>query len=166
MPAPAGDRVVPVINRLMDAFDVAVASKDWHPDSTVHFDTWPRHCIQGTWGAELHPDLRQDRIGLFALKGTRDSDEGYSAFEATNIDLEGYLKDRGVDSLYLTGIAAEYCVKASALDAVRRGFAAYVIKDAVAAVELKQGDADRAFQEMQQAGVKVVLSSEVPSGSL
>jgi len=159
--APEGDRVVPVINRLMDAFPLIVASKDWHPKVTVHFDTWPKHCIQGTKGAELHPDLAQGRIGQIVLKGTRDRDEGYSAFESTNIDLERFLKDRGVDSLYISGIATEYCVKESALDAVRKGFSTYVIKDAVEGVRLHAGDSERAFQEMEAAGVKVISSTEV-----
>lgn len=164
--APEGDRVVPVINRLMDAFSLIVASKDWHPEVTVHFDTWPKHCIQGTKGAELHPDLKQDRVDQLALKGTRDRDEGYSAFEATNIDLEAFLKDRGVDSLYLTGIATEYCVKESALAAVKKGFSTYVIRDAVQGIGVHEGDIEKAFQDMKTAGVKVILSDEVlPSGT-
>lgn len=161
LPAPEGDKVVPVINSLMDAFPLIVASKDWHPENTVHFDKWPRHCIQGTKGSELHPGLKQDRIGQIVLKGTRDKDEGYSAFEATNIDLEGFLKDRGVDALYITGIATEYCVRESALDAVKRGFSVYVIKDAVEGVRLKEGDVERAFEEMEKAGVRLISSSEV-----
>lgn len=161
LPAPEGDKVVPVINRLMDSFLLIVASKDWHSETTVHFEKWPKHCIQGTKGAELHPGLKQDRIGQIVLKGTRDKDEGYSAFEATNIDLEGFLKDRGVDALYITGIATEYCVRESALDAVKRGFTTYVIKDAVEGVRLKEGDVERAFEEMEKAGVRLISSSEV-----
>jgi nicotinamidase/pyrazinamidase len=163
LPAPEGDRVVPVINTLMEAFPLIVASKDWHPDATAHFDAWPKHCIQGTKGAELHPGLHHERIDQIVLKGTRDRDEGYSAFESTNIDLEVFLKGKGVTSLYITGIATEYCVKESALDAVKRGFSAYVIKDAVEGVKLKEGDVERAFQEMEEAGVKVISSAEVLS---
>ena len=166
LPAPEGDRVVPVINRLMDVFPLIVASKDWHPQTTVHFDTWPKHCIQGTKGAELHPDLTQDRIGQIVLKGTRDRDEGYSAFESTNIDLERFLKDRGVDSLYITGIATEYCVKESALDAVKKGFSTYIITDAVQGIQVHEGDVEKALQDMKTAGVKVISSDEVlPSGT-
>lgn len=161
LPAPGGNRVIPGINRLMGLFPLVVASKDWHPDTTVHFDTWPRHCIQGTKGAEFHPDLMHDRIDLTVLKGTRDRDEGYSVFEATNIDLEGFLKDRGVEALYITGIATEYCVKESALDAAKRGFVTYVIRDAVEGVRQEEGDVERAFEEMEKARVRIVSSAEV-----
>ena len=166
LPAPEGDRVVPVINRLMDVFPLIVASKDWHPQTTVHFDTWPKHCIQGTKGAELHPDLAQGRIGQIVLKGTRDRDEGYSAFESTNIDLKRFLKDRGVDSLYITGIATEYCVKESALDALKKGFSTYIITDAVQGIQVHEGDVEKALQDMKTAGVKVISSDDVlPSGT-
>src|SRR5512135_3102423 len=93
LPAPEGDKVVPVINGLMDKFSLIVALKDWHPENTVHFEKWPKHCIQGTKGAELHPALKQDRIDRILLKGTRYEEEGYSAFD-TDTDLEGFLKDR------------------------------------------------------------------------
>ena len=161
LPAPEGDKVVPVINRLMDTFSLIVASKDWHSETTEHFKKWPKHCVQGTKGAELHPDLKKYGIDQIFLKGTRDKDEGYSAFEATNIDLEGFLKERGADTLYITGIATEYCVKESALDAVKRGFITYVVKDAVEGVQLKEGDVDRAFGEMEKAGVKIISSAEI-----
>jgi len=161
LPAPEGDKVVPVINRLMAKFPLVVASKDWHSETTEHFKKWPKHCIQGTKGAELHPDLEKDRIDQILLKGTGDKDEGYSAFEATNIDLQSFLKERGADTLYITGIATEYCVKESALDAVKRGFITYVVKDAVEGVKLKEGDVDRAIEEMEKAGVKIISSAEI-----
>ncbi len=161
LPAPDGDKVVPVINILIDTFPLVVASKDWHSETTGHFKKWPRHCVQGTKGAELHPDLKKGGIDRIFLKGTTDKDEGYSAFEATNADLEGFLKERGADTLYITGIATEYCVKESALDAVKRGFITYVVKDAVEGVKLKEGDVERAFGEMEKAGVKIIRSAEI-----
>jgi len=161
LPAPEGDKVVPVINRLMDIFPLIVASKDWHPENTIHFDKWPKHCIQGTKGAELHPGLRQDRIDQIVLKGTMNVDEGYSVFEGIDIDLEKFLRDRGVDALYVVGLVTEYCVKESAIDAQKRGFTTYVIKDAVEGVKLKEGDVDMAFGEMEKAGVKVISSAEI-----
>ncbi len=161
LPAPEGDKVVPVINRLMDIFPLIVASKDWHPENTIHFDKWPKHCIQGTKGAELHPDLRQDKIDQILLKGTISSDEGYSVFEGINIDLEKFLRDRGVDALYVVGLVTEYCIKETALDAQKRGFITYVVKDAVEGVKLKEGDVDRAFGEMEKAGVKIITSAEI-----
>ena len=161
LPAPEGDKVVPVINSLMDRFPLIIASKDWHPEITVHFDKWPRHCIQGTKGAELHPDLKQDRIDQIVLKGTMNMDEGYSVFEGIDIDLEGFLRDRGVEALYMVGLVTEYCIKESALDAQKRGFSTYVIKDAVEGVKQKEGDVERAFEEMEKAGVMIITSAEV-----
>jgi nicotinamidase/pyrazinamidase len=103
----------------------------------------------------------QDRIDQIALTGTGERDEGYSAFEATNIDLESYLRKRGVDTLYIAGIAAEYCVKETALDAIKRGFRTYVIQDAVAGIRLHEGDVERAFREMEDRGVTAVDAAEI-----
>ncbi len=164
LPAPEGDKVVPVINSIMHYFPLVVASKDWHPDTTAHFGAWPKHCVQNSWGAELHPGLRQDIIHQVALKGTGDRDEGYSAFEASNINLEQYLKERSVDSLYITGIAIEYCVKKSARDAVKKGFHTFVVRDAVAGIELHRGDVERALWEMVHAGVMLVTSADISQG--
>lgn len=161
LPAPEGDKVVPVINRLMDKFSLIIASKDWHPEITAHFDKWPRHCVQGTKGAELHPDLIKNRIGQVLLKGTGSAEEGYSVFEGIDIDLEGFLRDRDVDALYVAGLVTEYCVKESALDALKRGFSTYVIRDAVKGVNLQKGDEERAFEEMENAGVRIIFSMEV-----
>ena len=161
LPAPGGDKVVPVINSLIDKFPLIIASKDWHPEITLHFDKWPKHCVQGTKGAELHPDLRQDRLDQIVLKGAMNMDEGYSVFEGIDIDLEKFLRDRGVNTLYVTGLVTEYCVKETALDAQKRGFSTYVIKDAVEGVRLKKGDVERAFEEMEKAGVRLISSSEV-----
>ncbi|MEI8234907.1 MAG: isochorismatase family protein [Verrucomicrobiota bacterium] len=149
---PEGDRVIPVINRVMDGFPLVVASQDWHPRATAHFDKWPPHCVAGTPGAALHPGLRRERIAHLFRKGTGDRDDGYSAFEATNTDLEKFLKERGVDEIEVAGLAAEYCVCASALDAVRRGFRVRVIANAIAAV----ADAEPALRTMREAGVELV----------
>ena len=156
-----GDAVVPVINQLMERFDLVVASKDWHPEKSVHFQLWPSHCVQGTPGAEFHPQLRSEKIQQVFLKGTRDKDDGYSAFEATNLDLAEYLSSKGVTDLYVVGLATDYCVKASAIDAVKKGFAAYVVTDAVAAVNVKPDDGRDALGEIQAAGVTLLPSSRV-----
>lgn len=158
---PDGDRVVPVINGLMDQFSLIVASKDWHPSGSVHFKTWPVHCLQGTRGAEFHPALRSQRIGQVFLKGTSSKDDGYSAYEATNADLEGYLKERGVDELYVVGLATDYCVKQSALDAAKKGFRTIVVQDAVAPVDVRPGDGERALEEMKESGVEFVTSQDI-----
>ena len=158
---PEGDRVVPVINRLMREFTLVVASKDWHPVSSVHFQHWPPHCVQNTRGAEFHPLLKSEKIQQVVLKGTSDKDDGYSAYEATNLDLEEYLKSKGITELYVTGLATDYCVKASAIDAAKKGFRTFVITDAVSAVNVKPDDGQRALEEMKASGVKLVDSSQV-----
>jgi nicotinamidase/pyrazinamidase len=156
-----GDKVVPVINRLQEKFDLIVASKDWHPSHSGHFRIWPPHCVQNTPGAEFHPQLRPDNIRQLFLKGTRDRDDGYSAYEATNLDLEHYLKTNNVTDLYIAGLATDYCVKATALDSAKKGFKTYVVTDAVAAVNVQPEDGQLALQAMEGAGVILVESSRV-----
>jgi nicotinamidase/pyrazinamidase len=163
LPVPEGDQVVPVINRLMDHFPFVLASKDWHPSETVHFQKWPPHCVQGTPGAEFHPALRTDRIDQVFLKGTGNRDDGYSAFEATNENLAEYLRRHGVEELYVTGLATDYCVRATVLDALREGFRTYVVTDAVRAVNVSPGDGERALEEMRRAGAILVTSEELLS---
>ncbi|HXH18738.1 MAG TPA: nicotinamidase [Chitinophagales bacterium] len=156
-----GDKVVPVINRLMDKFDLVIASKDWHPEKTVHFKKWPPHCVRNTPGAEFHPALKKEKIEKVFLKGTGNKDDGYSAFEATSEDLEKYLRQKQVDELYVTGLATDYCVKQSALDAAKKGFKTYVVTDAVRAVNVNPNDEKQALLEMEKAGVKPLSSSEI-----
>lgn len=159
--APKGNDIIPVINALMDQFDFVVASKDWHPAKTVHFDKWPPHCIRGTVGAAFHPDLKEQKMDAVVLKGTGNSDDGYSAFEATNIDLSHWLKKNGVDEVYITGIATEYCVMSTAIDAVQSGFKVNVITDAIAAVNQKEDDEENALQKMQGYNIRLVTSRDV-----
>ena len=151
-----GDQVVPVINQLIDQFDVVCASKDWHPDQTIHFDRWPVHCVANTPGADFHPQLNQDPIDQILFKGTSNRDDGYSAFEATNINLTQWLKQKGVEELTIVGLATDYCVKASALDAVDQGFQVIVKQEAIRAVNLLPNDGNKALNEMKQAGVEIV----------
>ncbi|MGM0410707.1 MAG: nicotinamidase [Bacillota bacterium] len=156
---PDGDRVVPVINELMDKFELVLASKDWHPEDSVHFEKWPEHCKKETKGAEFHPELKVDKIDRVFLKGTKDKDDGYSAFEATNLDLTNYLKKEEVTELYITGLATEYCVKESALSAVEKGFEVYVIEEAVAGID--EDDVAAALGEMKEAGIDIISVSEI-----
>lgn len=158
---PEGDKVVPVINRLMLQFDLVMASRDWHPEDSVHFDQWPVHCVRWTKGADYHPDLATGRINLALFKGTGNADDGYSAFEATNLDLSRALKENEVDALYVTGIATEYCVRATVLDALKNGIPTYVITDAVKGVAADPGDPQKALDEMVQAGARLVSSEDV-----
>jgi len=156
-----GDRVIPVINAIRYRFELVVASKEWHPPKTVHFDKWPVHCVRDTRGSEFHPQLRTDRIEQVFLKGTRSVDDGYSAFEATNANLEQYLKDHAVNEIYITGLATDYCVLQSSLYARAKGFRAFVVTDGVAAVDVNAGDGDRALEKMKKAGVTLVTSAEL-----
>ena len=156
-----GDQVVPVINGIMDKFDLVIASKDWHPEDTVHFEFWPVHCVRDTKGAELHPDLNTDRIHQILFKGTGNRNDGYSAFEATNVPLDKFLKEREIDELYVAGLATDYCVKSSAIDASSHGIFTYIITDAVKAVNLEPGDDEKALREMEEAGCALITSKEL-----
>ncbi len=161
LPAPKGNEIIPVINSLMDKFDFVIASKDWHPAQTVHFDKWPVHCVRASSGAGFHPKLNEEKINLVALKGTGNSDDGYSAFEATNADVLHWLKKNKIDTVYVSGLTTEYCVKATALDALRSGLKVYAITDAIAAVEAQIGDGERALKEMQEAGIALTSSEKI-----
>lgn len=161
LPTPKGDVIVPVINKLMDKFELILASKDWHPAETIHFEKWPKHCIQGSNGAAFHPDLDSHKITKVFTKGTGNTDDGYSAFEATNENLAAYLKSKNVDELYVTGLTAEYCVKQTTLDAVKKGFKVFVIKDAVEGIYQHEGDVEKAFAEMENAGAKIITSKQI-----
>ncbi|MGM0648576.1 MAG: nicotinamidase [Bacteroidota bacterium] len=159
--APEGDQVVPVINNIMSRFDIVVASKDWHPKESVHFEKWPLHCIQDTWGAAFHPELEKDLIHQVFLKGTEGKDDGYSAFEATNLNLQTYLKDKGADRLYIAGLTTDYCVKDSVLSALEAGFDTCVIEDGIRPVNVNPGDGEAAIREMKNAGAHMVTSDNL-----
>jgi len=161
LPVNDGDLIVPVINRIMEYFPLVVASKDWHIPDTEHFKEWPVHCVQDTAGAELHPELCQNKINHVFLKGTHPGGDSYSAFEATNLDLANYLKEKGIIDLYLAGLATDYCVKHSALDAVRKNFNTYVVEDAIKGVNLPIGNAQKAIDEMKAAGVEFILADQL-----
>jgi len=122
LPVPDGDEVVPTINRILPEFELIIATRDMHPKKTIHFEKWPPHCVAGTAGAEFHPDLDVSKITFFAEKGTSDADDGYSCFEATNIDLAAILREQQITKLFICGLATDYCVNATALDAVKYGF--------------------------------------------
>ena len=156
LPVPEGDKVVPVINSLMDKFGFIVATRDWHPEQTVHFDKWPVHCVRNTPGAAFHPDLDQTKIDKVISKGTGNKDDGYSAFETEELDLSAFLKEKGIDTLYFTGLATEYCVKASALDAARNGFKTYVILDGIRGIDVNPGNIEKAMKEMSDAGIDFI----------
>lgn len=163
LPVADGDQVVPVLTRYADRFREAdrpiFASRDWHPARTTHFKdhggVWPVHCVQGTRGADFHPDLRLPDETIVVSKGMGPEEDSYSAFEARDEDgrpLAQHLADRGVRRLYLGGLATDYCVKHSTLDARRLGFEVILLGDAIRGVDVEPGDAERALDEMREAG--------------
>ena len=158
---PEGEKVVPLINKLIAEFPVICASKDWHPTESVHFQKWPVHCVAGSKGAKFHPELDTNSIDLVLLKGTYNKDNGYSAFEATNIDFVQWLQTRNITDLYICGLATDYCVKASCLDAVREGFHVYLIEDAIRGVDLQRGDSEKSISDMRDAGVEIIDSEAI-----
>lgn len=159
--APAGNDIIPVINRIMDKFDLVIASKDWHPEKTVHFENWPVHCVRATTGAAFHPDLATTMIDEVVLKGTSNNDDGYSAFEATNNDLAYLLQRNNIREVFVCGLTTEYCVKATARDALKAGFKVSVVLDASAAVAAKEGDEKKALEEIQQMGISLVWADDI-----
>ncbi len=159
---PDGEKVVPVINSILDRFTIVIASKDWHPEKTKHFDKWPVHCVQNTFGAAFHPQLDAEKIKEVFLKGTGSEDDGYSAFEATSNNLEQFLRGHQVTDLYVCGLATDYCVLSSAMDAYKKGFNVLAIEDAMRGVEVVKGDVERAVEEMKHNGIVFIQSDQVP----
>jgi nicotinamidase/pyrazinamidase len=167
------EKVVDAVNREIDRASTAgalvVYTQDWHPESTPHFEkdggVWPVHCVGGTEGAELHPALRVSPGSEVVRKGTGGED-GYSAFsvrdpksgEVRATDLDVVLERRTVERVVVAGLATDYCVKETALDAVRRGLVTTVLRHAVAAVDLEEGDGERALADVAAAGATVTES--------
>lgn len=155
---PDGDAVVVPIARLAERFPLVVATRDWHPADhgsfRDHGGPWPVHCVQGTPGAELHPGLDRARLDAVIDKGQASDREGYSGFEAT--ELERLLREREVGTVHVTGLALDYCVRATALDARRAGFDVVLHRSATRAVEVQPGDGERAVAELRAAGVQIV----------
>jgi nicotinamidase/pyrazinamidase len=156
---PGGDEVLDPVNALLreGGFDLVVATRDWHPADHDSFaeqgGPWPPHCVVGTPGAELHAALARERVDAVVDKGQRRGDEGYSGFEET--ELEELLRSRGVDRVTIVGLATDYCVRHTALDALRAGFAVEVDAAGVRGIDASPGDADRALREIEAAGGRV-----------
>jgi nicotinamidase/pyrazinamidase len=151
-----GDEIARRLNELASdpRFELVAATRDWHPSDHGSFEQqggiWPVHCVQGTLGAELHRRLDRSRIDVVVDKGQDPSADGYSGFEATL--LEELLKAHGVDHVTIGGIATDYCVKNTALDALRLGFGVTVDREAVRGVDVEPGDSERALDEIRAAG--------------
>lgn len=156
-----GDQVIPVLNRWLEAARKAgiliFASRDWHPDKHVSFEEqggpWPVHCVQHTEGAAFHPDLQLPPGTVLIEKGDSPNQEAYSAFEGT--DLLQRLKNSGIHRLWVGGLALDYCVKESVLDALRAQFEVHLIRQGTLPVEVQPGDGEKALHEMSEAGAVI-----------
>lgn len=177
---PEGDAVIHVANQAMNHFDLVIATQDWHPVDHTSFASqhpgckpgdfvelmglkhilWPDHCVMGTQGAEFVKGLDVEKITKIFHKGVDKQVDSYSGFfdndQRHDTGLGDYLKEQGVDEVVLAGLATDYCVKFTALDAVKLGFRTTLIKEGVRGVELNQGDCEKAIAEMQKAGVAIM----------
>jgi len=165
LPVAEGDKVVPILNQYIARFTAAglpiFVTRDWHPEKTGHFKSgggvWPSHCIQGTQGAEFHPDLSLSHQSVVVSKGLDPQEDSYSGFQGTSLEgikLAGLLRRQGVKRIFVGGLATDYCVKATVLDGLREGFEVFLLEDAIRGVDLQPGDSERAIQEMTQRGAK------------
>ena len=164
---PEGDSIVPGLNKVISAFSGArlpiFFTRDWHPADHCSFRAqggpWPPHCVQGTPGAEIRAGIRQPTESTLISKGDNSDKEAYSGFQGT--DLVERLERLGVADVFVGGLAIEYCVRTTAEDALREGFAVHVIIDCVRGLEIHKGDSAAAMGEMRKAGASMVKSSEV-----
>lgn len=168
---PHGDVVVPVLNRLIPCFSRVVFTRDWHPAGHVSFaaepafedGSWPPHGVQGTEGAAFHPDLDVPAGAVVVSKGTERDTEAYSAFSGSATFSGPGLAEKLMPCgrVFVGGLAAEYCVKSTVLDAIAAGFAVVVIEDAVRGIDSPPGSCEAAFEEMRRAGARTVRAEEL-----
>jgi nicotinamidase/pyrazinamidase len=185
LPVPGGDKVVTFANRLMTAFDIVVATQDWHPSNHGSFASnhsgkkpgdiinlfgieqvlWPDHCVQNTFGADFVSTLDVSDIDIVFKKGTDQKIDSYSGFfdngHKKDTGLDDFLKQKKVTEIFVMGIATDYCVKFTCLDALKLGYKTYLIKDACRGVELNKGDIERALKEIEQSGASIINSSDI-----
>jgi nicotinamidase/pyrazinamidase len=173
LPVEHGDEIAEPINAIADRFGFVVATRDWHPPDHGSFEgvevdpeqwhgidppgIWPVHCVQGTPGAELHASLDRSKVDEVVDKAQDPYTQGYSSFHGGN--LAEVLREHGVDHVYVAGLATDYCVKNTVLDAEREGFEVTVVEDAIRGIDVKPGDSERAIEEMRRAGAELVTSA-------
>jgi nicotinamidase/pyrazinamidase len=182
---PDGDKVIPVVNRLMECFPLILATQDWHPANHGSFAAnhrnrrpgevidlhglaqvlWPVHCVQGSPGADFSAQLRSERFSKVFRKGIDPEIDSYSSFfdnrRRRSTGLVEYLRDHEVNQLFICGLATDYCVKFSALDSISSGFRTCVIEDACRGIDLNPGDSATAIAEMRKAGATIVESGSI-----
>jgi len=185
LPVPEGDQVVPVANQLMSAFALVVATQDWHPPDHGSFASqyagkhigeqvtlgglpqtlWPDHCVQGTWGAEFAPGFAVERVQRIFQKGIDRDTDSYSAIfdngHRRSTGLGEFLRERGVAEIAVAGLATDYCVKFTVLDALQLGLRVRVVRDGCRGVNLQPGDAEQALRELQRTGAVIVTSDDL-----
>ncbi len=162
-----GDQIIPIINSLLPKFKTVVYTRDWHPANHISFAaapqyidrSWPTHCVAGTPGAAFHPDLVIVPTAMIVSKATDPAKEAYSGFQDSA--LADDLRKLGVDTVFICGLATDYCVKATALDALQEGLTTFVITDAVKGVDVPPGSAAAALSLLQKSGVKLITATEV-----
>lgn len=181
---PRGDTIIPVINSLIPSFDAVIQTQDWHPeghhsfasshDGKDPFDTiemdygdqvlWPDHCVQGSSGAEFHPDLNTTKTEVIIRKGFRKEIDSYSTFyendQKTPTGLTGYLKEREISELYVAGLATDFCVKWSVIDGLKENFKVHIIENAVKGIDI-DGSVEQAWKEMKDAGAEITSSEKI-----
>jgi len=185
LPVPEGDQVIPIAASLLEQFQTVVATQDWHPANHGSFAAnhpwrkpgqiidlhgleqilWPIHCVQNSFGAEIVDGIDQSKISKIFRKGTDPKIDSYSGFfdngRRKSTGMAEWLKEQGIDTVYVLGLATDYCVKFTVLDALSEGFTTYLIKDGSRGVDLKEGDVEQAIKEMDSAGAVIVDSSKV-----
>ena len=185
LPVPDGDRVVPIINQLIDHFDLVLATQDWHPANHASFAAnhpghkpgevidlegipqilWPVHCVQHSSGSAFSPQLRTERFTKIFQKGIDPKIDSYSTFfdnaKLRSTGLGDYLRKREVDEIFICGLATDYCVKFSVLDSRTLGFRSHVIEDACRGVNLSPDDSRKAIEEMRSVGASIINSSQI-----
>ena len=162
-----GDRLPLVINKISGIFETRVFTRDWHPTDHISFSrkpqfvdkSWPPHCIQNTWGAQFHPDLKICADDRIVSNGDNPQKEDYSSFHGT--DLEEWLRLRDIRRIYIAGLATDYCVFTTAMDGLRSGFQVWVFEDAIAGVDVPAGSAARALQTLRENGVHIISTGEL-----
>jgi len=165
-----GDQIIPLVNKYIDLFFKKqmpiFISRDWHPPETNHFKDrggpWPVHCVQGTYGAEFHPDFQVPRQAIILSKGTDPQNHGYSVFDAkdfTSTSFSDLLKRKNINTLYICGIATDYCVRETSLDALKDNIDVYILTDAIKGVD--EGDSQRALDEIVQQKGKLITQRDL-----
>lgn len=166
LPVAEGDQIIPVLNRYIEKFNAAglpvFATRDWHPERTSHFNHyggfWPPHCIQGTVGAQFHPDLALTDNVIVISKGMGADEDAYSGFQAVDaqgVPLAVLLRRLEARRLFVGGLATDYCIKQTVLDGLKEGFRVILLEDAIRGVDVRPGDSRRSIEEMIQAGAQI-----------